>query len=76
MLAIPTMAAATGLDIIKTGFSYTGHEMGLLAIGLVTSFIAGLFAVKFLIKFIKNHTFIPFGLYRIVIAFAFLLYLV
>jgi len=76
MLAIPTMAAATLLDIIKSGHSFTGHETGLLAIGFITAFVSALLAVKFLIRFIKNHTFVPFGIYRIVIALAFLLYVI
>lgn len=76
MLAVPTMAAATGLDLIKNGYSFTGHESGLLLIGLIVSFVSAFIAVKFLLRFVKNHTFIPFGVYRIVIALAFLLYLV
>ena len=76
MLAIPTMAAATLLDLIKSGHSFSGQEAGMLGIGFVVAFISALFAVKFLLSFIKNHTFIPFGVYRIVIALAFLLYLV
>ena len=76
MLAVPTMAAATLLDLVKSGGTFGGQEVGLLAIGFVTAFVSALFAVKFLLRFIKNHTFIPFGVYRIVIALAFLLYLV
>jgi undecaprenyl-diphosphatase len=76
MLAVPTMAAATLLDLIKSGHSFTGHEVGMLSIGLITAFVSALLAVKFLLGFIKNHTFVPFGVYRIVIALAFLLYLV
>ena len=76
MLAIPTMAAATGLDIIKSGHSFTGHESMLLLIGLAVAFVSAIFAVKFLLRFVKNHTFTSFGIYRIVIALAFLLYLV
>ncbi len=76
MLAIPTMAAATGLDLIKSGHSFTGQEASMLAIGFVTAFASAFFAVRFLINYVKNHTFIPFGIYRIIIAAAFLLYLV
>lgn len=76
MLAVPTMAAATLLDLFKTGFSFTGHEVGLLSLGFAVAFISALFAVKFLLRFIKKHTFTPFGVYRIAIALAFLLYLV
>ncbi len=76
MLAIPTMVAATGLDLIKSGHSFTHHETGLLVLGLVVAFVSALFAVKLLLRFVKDHTFTLFGAYRIVIALAFLLYLV
>jgi undecaprenyl-diphosphatase len=76
MLAVPTMAAATLLDVLKSSHSFTGHESGLLVIGLAVSFVSAIFAVKFLLRFVRGHTFIPFGIYRIVIAVAFLLYLV
>lgn len=71
LLAIPTMAAATGLDLIKSDFSFTTNEYILLAIGLLGSFITALFAVKFLLKFVQTHTFIPFGIYRILLALLF-----
>ena len=76
MLAIPTLAAATGLDLIKSGFAFTGTEKGMLAVGFIAAFVSALFAVRFLLGYVKNHTFIPFGIYRIVIAIAFVLYLV
>jgi undecaprenyl-diphosphatase len=71
LLAIPTMLAATSLDLIKSSFSFTMPEYFILAIGLIVSFVVALFAVKFLLDFIKKHTFIPFGIYRIVLAIVF-----
>lgn len=68
LLAIPTMAAATGLDLLKSGHSFSGNEWMLLAVGLVTSFVTALFAVKWLMKYIETHTFAAFGVYRIVAA--------
>ncbi len=45
-----------------------------LAIGFVTSFIVALLSIKFLLRFIQTHTFIPFGIYRIaLVIFWFLL---
>ncbi len=73
MLAVPTMAAAVGLDLLKTTYSFTGGEWGMLAVGFVTAFVSALLAVRFLIRFIKDHTFVPFGIYRIIIALGFLL---
>lgn len=71
LLAIPTMLAATGLDLVKSNFSFTPSEYAVLAIGLIGSFFVAIFAVKFLLNFIKKHTFIPFGIYRIVLAIVF-----
>lgn len=71
LLAVPTMAAATGLDLLKVGFSFTSAEVVTLLVGLVTSFVVALVSIRFLIGFIKTHTFIPFGIYRIVLALSF-----
>lgn len=75
LLAIPTMAAATGLDLIKTHFHFSANEWGMLAVGFIGSFLVAMFAIKFLIKFIQNHTFIPFGIYRIILALLFFLFI-
>lgn len=71
LLAIPTMLAATSLDLLKTAGDFSASQFQILAIGFVTSFIVAIFAIKFLLKFIQNHTFTPFGIYRILIALIF-----
>lgn len=72
LLAVPTMTAAVALDILKSDLSsYSSNDYSMLGIGFAGSFIFALLAIKFLIKFIQNHTFIPFGIYRIVIAILF-----
>ena len=71
LLAIPTMLAATALDLVKSNLSFTMSEYFILITGLIVSFVVALFAVKFLLNFIKNHTLIPFGIYRIILAIAF-----
>lgn len=75
LLAIPTMLAATGLDLFKTGAAFSGREWGLLVIGFIVSFLVALLAVKWLLKFIQNHSFISFGIYRIAVAVLFWLVL-
>ena len=72
LLAIPTMAAATGLDLAKNQF--TADQFGILTIGFIGAFITALITVKWFIGFVKTHTFIPFGIYRILAALAFYLF--
>ena len=66
-LAIPTMVAASGLKLIKFGFNYTGHEIAVLLTGCVVSFLVSVFAIKFLMGYIKKHDFTVFGYYRIIL---------
>lgn len=76
LLAVPTMLAATGLDLVKNASSFSVDQAGLLAVGFVASFMVALFSIKFLLQFIQKHTFIPFGIYRIVIALLFFFFIV
>jgi undecaprenyl-diphosphatase len=71
LLSVPTMVAATGLDMIKSGGQFSLEEFGLLFMGFTTSFIVALLSIKWLLHFIKNHTFISFGIYRILISLLF-----
>ncbi len=71
LLAVPTMAAATGLDLVKNLPAFTSEHLGALAIGFIVSFVVALLSIKFLLHFVRNHTFIPFGIYRILAAAAF-----
>jgi undecaprenyl-diphosphatase len=70
-LSVPTMVAATGLDMIKSSGQFSSEEFHILFIGFITSFIVALLSIKWLIHFIKNHTFISFGIYRILISLLF-----
>ncbi len=68
LLAVPTMVAATVLDLRKTGGSFQTHEWAILGLGFVVSFLVALLAIKFLLHYIKTHHFWPFGVYRIIFA--------
>ena len=68
LLAVPTMFGAACLDIYKSGSSFSTTEIQLLAVGFVTSFLVALAAIKLLLRFIQTHSFIAFGVYRIVAA--------
>ncbi len=71
LLAVPTMIAATGLDLVKSGGGFSPDQFGLLAVGFVLSFLTAIAAIKFLLRFVKNHSFISFGVYRIILAILF-----
>lgn len=76
LLAVPTMAAATFYDMYKSASSFSLSDFYILAIGFMTSFVVAILAIKWLLSFVKNHTFIPFGVYRIVIALLFWLFII
>jgi len=71
LLAVPTMLAATMLDLLKSAPAFGAQELIFIGTGFVTSFIVALFSIKLLLYFIKNHNFIPFGIYRVILAAAF-----
>jgi len=66
-LAIPTLGLATLYTLIKNLDSISADDMGLLLLGAVISGIVSWFAIAWLLRFISTHTFIPFGIYRIVL---------
>ncbi len=68
LLAIPTMAAATGLDLLKSGDLFSSHDVLALAIGLGASFITAYIVIHWLLAYIRSHTFVAFGVYRIALA--------
>ncbi len=73
ILAIPTMMAATGYDLLKSSASFTQNEYLSLALGIAASCAVALFAIKFLLKYVQKHTFIPFGIYRIILSILYFL---
>ena len=75
LLAIPTMLAASSLDLIKTGFIFNFNDLIFLIIGFIFSFIIAWASIKFLLKFIKKNDFRIFAWYRIVLGVALFLIL-
>lgn len=74
LLAIPTMMAATGYDLLKTAHAFSGQELTTLAIGGVVAFVSALLAIKLFIEGVVRFGFRWFGWYRIVAGVLFLLY--
>jgi undecaprenyl-diphosphatase len=75
LLAVPTMLAATGYDLIKTPIVFTSNEIILLAIGFVVAFFTAWLAVKVFLKIVENYGFKYFGFYRIIIGIIFLVWI-
>ena len=66
LLAVPTMSAATLYDLYKSGSLFSASQINILTAGFISSFVVALLSIKLLLRFIQTHTFIPFGIYRIV----------
>ena len=64
-LAIPVMFGASFLKLLKFGLGFTAAEFGFLMLGCIVSFGVSIFAIKFLMGYIKQHDFKVFGYYRI-----------
>ncbi len=75
LLAVPTMLVATTYDTIKHFNDYQVDQWTTLIVGFLTAFVFAILAIKFFLKFISKHTFIPFGIYRIILGIVFLFYL-
>jgi undecaprenyl-diphosphatase len=73
-LAVPVMLGASLLKLLKFGLLFTGYEIVLLAAGMIVAFFVSIFAIKFLLKYIRTHDFKVFGVYRIVLGIIVLLY--
>ena len=76
-LAIPTMLGASALKLLKflmSDVSATGMEIAVLAVGSVVSLVVSLLVIKALMDFVRKKSFAPFGVYRILLGAAVLLY--
>lgn len=79
-LAIPVMFGASALKVLKYVMSgaspLTLTEYLVLAFGCLSSFAVSLVTVKYLTGYVKRHSFIPFGIYRILLGIVIILYFV
>jgi len=73
-LAIPVMFGASLLQMVRFGWSYSIYEVVFLLVGCVVAFFVSLFAIKFLLNYIKRNNFKAFGYYRIVLGAIVLVY--
>lgn len=80
LLAVPTMIAATALDLQSyilnpTSYILTPYQLTSFLIGFITSFLVALISIKWLLKYVQSNNFIAFGIYRIIIAIVYFLLL-
>ena len=73
-LAIPVMAGASLLKLVRFGLHFTSYEIIILAIGFTVALLVSIVVIKFLLKFIKKHNFKVFGWYRIALGIVVLIY--
>lgn len=75
LLAVPTMMAAGGYDLIKSDLAFTTEQLTMLAIGFGVAFVSAWFAVKLFLRYVSNHGFTAFGWYRIALGILFLIFM-
>lgn len=76
-MAIPTMVGASGIKLLKfflSGVNFTAMDMLILLVGCTVSYIVSLLVIKGLMNYVRKHSFSAFGIYRIVLGIAVLLY--
>lgn len=66
-LSIPVMTGASLLKLLSFGFSFTFEEIVILLVGCIVSFLVSIFAIKFLMNYIRRNDFSSFGWYRIAV---------
>lgn len=74
LLAIPTMLIATSFDLYKSNFSFTLNEWFILILGFSTSFLCAILTVKALLNFLSKSSFLPFGIYRIILGIVYFVF--
>lgn len=74
-LAIPVMFGASLLKIVNFGLDFSGSELIILLVGMITAFVVSILSIKFLMGYIKTNDFKAFGWYRIVLGIVVIAYL-
>jgi undecaprenyl-diphosphatase len=72
LLAVPTMFAASGYDLLKAPINFSSIQITMLVLGLIFAFVSAWFAVKLFLKLVEKYGFKHFGYYRIVLGVLFL----
>jgi undecaprenyl-diphosphatase len=64
-LAIPTLFAATGYELFRNRTLLAGGDLSMIGVGFIVSFISAFLVVRWLLRYVAHHDFIPFAWYRI-----------
>lgn len=75
-LAIPVMFGVSFLKILKYGLVMSAQDAAVLLCGMLVAYIVSMLSIKFLMNFVKKHNFKSFGVYRIILGLAVILYFV
>lgn len=70
ILAVPMMLGASGLDLYKSLHFLTLSDLPMFAVGFATAFVVALIAIKTFLQLIKRISFVPFAIYRFIVAAA------
>ena len=73
LLAVPTVLAAGGLDLIRTDWQIITSNIGLTLLGFVVSYLTALLVIKWLIEYLQKKDLTIFGFYRIILGLLLLL---
>ena len=65
-LAVPTLIAAGGYDLLKNRALFDAHDLGMFGVGMVAAFVSAFLCVRWLLRYIASHDFTIFAWYRIV----------
>ncbi len=74
LLALPVMTATTGYELIKHYQDFTDEGLVVLGAGFVTAFIVARLTMRWFIRFLASFTFVAFGVYRILLGLALLIW--
>ena len=74
LLAVPTMLAASGYDLLKEKDNIHSEDIKMLLFGGLIAFIVAIFAIKAFISFLNKYGFKHFGYYRIILGVLFIIY--
>jgi len=76
-LSVPAMVGGSGIKVLQyfaDGNSFSGTELAILAVGMISAFVVSVLAIKFLLSYIRKHDFKAFGYYRIILGIIVIVY--